>query len=672
MIPNGSFIYPQLPFNSPANFSQYYPENFHSLCAAEGLPIYQLAGVNGHSFMTNCPSYLSPPSANYLNPTAAAAAAGAYGAAYQNPSSYLYPGMGPPGSATAASLQMQPSQHSLFQSQHAAASQALLSANSLSNAFQYPSGACGQQGASTANAAALHAMRYGAMPANHSNSSSGAGSQVPPSNWAHFNHASNQMSLPPQSINMNSPNNQAYVSYSNSAPSALSHPSMHLSSGMSMHPHQSHLASLQLNSEMAANANSVAQSGLSSGANAQMNAALLHHAHHSHSHQASSAMYANYQANMAAAAAHSLAANSGQMACMPGMHLKSDGTGMEMLDNVSASMMNGMNGNTAVSSSALASLPATVHISSNGYMPQMMEVIWPSSHLPNAPVYCTGSAPLHLSSNSSASGVYGSTLGNCNSKTQSNMHGSNARSISSLPTVSCSTSSNNAYSKSSHNANLPNGHSSTSSSNVSAANGNATAATPNSGSTSSNQSNNSSKEKGPQAAIARHSASSSSSSYGPSHKKVYNGNGNVNSHSTYSNNNANKSKPMNGNLGNGSARYPLNSTDSTMSESPLCSEPPAPYSAPKQQPPQQQQQYSKQPATPIPHTSSLASISPPKVNGSVIGSPPAFVTKTVNGVQIYALAGNGDAGGMLDGTVPVTKSPPVGAMAGASVAYKAC
>jgi len=177
MIPNGSFIYPQLPFNSAANFSQFYPENFHGICPAEGLPIYQLAGMNGHSFMSNCPSYISAPSASYLSPTAATA--NAYTAApYQNaPTGYIYS----PGIATgpAQSIQLQPSQHSLaFQSQQAAAGQHLLPTGSIANTFQYPPGACAPQTAANSNQAALHAMGRYSLPSNHPHSSSSQTSQV--------------------------------------------------------------------------------------------------------------------------------------------------------------------------------------------------------------------------------------------------------------------------------------------------------------------------------------------------------------------------------------------------------------------------------------------------------------------------------------------------------------
>src|SRR5699024_3883204 len=97
--------------------------------------------------------------------------------------------------------------------------------------------------------------------------------------------------------------------------------------------------------------------------------------------------------------------------------------------NVSAGIMNG----TTNSSTGLASLTTTVHLTSNGYgMPQMMEVIWPSSHLPNAAAY----APLHLSNTSNGpSYATNSTTGNSKPH-QAPLPPSNNRSIPSVPASS--------------------------------------------------------------------------------------------------------------------------------------------------------------------------------------------------------------------------------------------
>lgn len=237
-IPNGSFMYPQMPYNAAsaaaaaaaANYSQYYGDGgFHSICAAEGMPLYQLAGMNGgHSFMSNCPtSYMTPSTANYLNQTAAAAAAAAaYSTPYHQtagpvtgytiypaamaqapsqapgPQSQPPPSMGmhtapPPTHSMAAAYQHHSQQQAAAAAAVAAANQAHMMANvpSMANAYghQYsaacagpPPGGNSAAGPQTApansnSAVALHAMRsYGGPlpPGHHLHPSSGQASQV--------------------------------------------------------------------------------------------------------------------------------------------------------------------------------------------------------------------------------------------------------------------------------------------------------------------------------------------------------------------------------------------------------------------------------------------------------------------------------------------------------------
>lgn len=236
MIHNGSFMYPQMPYNAAsaaaaaaaaANYSQYYGDNgFHSICAAEGMPLYQLAGMNGgHSFMSmsNCPtSYMTPSTASYLNQTAAAAYSNPYQTAAGPVTGYtIYPAaMGQaPSQAPQPQAQPPPSMgmhtappptqhHSMaaayqHHSQQAAAAAAVAAANqahmlanvtSMPNAYghQY-SAACGAAGgnagggggpqaaaANSNSAVALHAMRsYGApLPPGHHMHSGGQAAQV--------------------------------------------------------------------------------------------------------------------------------------------------------------------------------------------------------------------------------------------------------------------------------------------------------------------------------------------------------------------------------------------------------------------------------------------------------------------------------------------------------------
>lgn len=537
---------------------------------------------------------------------------------------------------------------------------------------------------------------------------------------------------------MNPSSSQQYIQYSSTSPAMSSHPSgMHLAAAsMPMHPHhphhQSHLSSMQSGGapEMNSTSGGLAPAGTSNlspvgGPGGQMSAALLHHAHHTHPHQA----YAShaYQANLA----HSLASNGGQLCGMPGMHLKADGTPLEMMDpNVSAGMMNGMNGSMAGTN---ASMPTTVHLTSNGYVPQMMEVIWqPSSHLPNAAYLSTAppvpsQAPpplqLHPISNPTNGAPYGASVNGGSGTSNGNskpLSGSNNRSISSQSSVNgvnsncnpSSTTGNNASypTKSAHtssstsasnsavataaataNGLMPNGYSSSSSSTLSPANNasgtgvgsNSASNLANSSSgvgggnsnTSSNQSNTNStpnsstltstcKEKAPN---GRHS----SSSYGPSHKKMYNGTGSNSSHNygNTSNNNINSTKStkvMNG-TGGGARYQQVNSslTDSSSAE-------PSPT-----EPPHKHQQHfpkaaSGQPGV-APQAQSSSSVSSSRVSGGLASAATlsnanaqALVTKTVNGVQIYALAGSSDEGG-----APITSPPHTPAAAVAPVAYKA-
>lgn len=150
---------PQMPFSSAANFSQFFPDNFSGVCQAEGLPLYQIAGMNGH-FMSNCPSYISSPSAQYINPTAATAA---FSSPYQGASGFIFPGVSP---GAASSIQL-PSQQSLFHAQSQHANPHLLSGTSLPSAHAY---AYSQAAGTNSNASALHALRY-PLPPNHLHSS---------------------------------------------------------------------------------------------------------------------------------------------------------------------------------------------------------------------------------------------------------------------------------------------------------------------------------------------------------------------------------------------------------------------------------------------------------------------------------------------------------------------
>ncbi|KAI2801786.1 hypothetical protein BLOT_009603 [Blomia tropicalis] len=321
VFPNGSFIYPQLPLSSAAaNYSQFFPENFHGVCAAEGMPLYQIAGMNGH-FMSSCPSFItSPTTPQYLTQSAS----NAYGSPYPNTTGYLYSNVPP--TPTPVNIQL-PSQHSMYHTpSHQHASQHLMSGTSMPNThpFQYSTAHCAAptqtNGTLPNGPAPMHAMRY-TMPPNHTLTLSSQPSQM------------NQMS---DMSNLNGAGN------------------------------------------------------MTQGSGSQMGSALLQH--HPHSHQ--TALY-NYPTSLVPGT-HAMANNNGNgMTCVPAnMHLKADGSGnIELMDNVQPALLNGhvmSNNGSNNPVSNVTTIPSTMHIGGNGYMPQMMEMaIWPGTHLAtNSGTYC--------------------------------------------------------------------------------------------------------------------------------------------------------------------------------------------------------------------------------------------------------------------------------------------
>lgn len=144
MMHGGSVIYSTLPYSNVVNYNQYYDNGY---CAAEGLPLYQIAGMNGH-FVSNCPSLLASPIAQqYFSPTSTNNALPAYSATYQS-ANYIYPSVSPGNSL----LSVPPNQP------------LLPGATTIPHAFQY-SPAC--NGITLANP--NNNMHYSLIP-NHPNS----------------------------------------------------------------------------------------------------------------------------------------------------------------------------------------------------------------------------------------------------------------------------------------------------------------------------------------------------------------------------------------------------------------------------------------------------------------------------------------------------------------------
>lgn len=160
---NGPLLYQQLPFANAANYNQFY-ENYHSLCPAEGMPIYQIAGLNGH-FVSNCPPILASQAAQYMTQSAA----NAFPTPYPNTAGYIYPGV-PNGAATSIQL---PSQHSQFHPPSQHTNLHLFSNTSIQtpHAFPYSNAACAQSGVSSSNAG-LHNLRYSLPSSHHSSNQS--------------------------------------------------------------------------------------------------------------------------------------------------------------------------------------------------------------------------------------------------------------------------------------------------------------------------------------------------------------------------------------------------------------------------------------------------------------------------------------------------------------------
>ncbi|KAJ6222202.1 hypothetical protein RDWZM_000747 [Blomia tropicalis] len=604
VFPNGSFIYPQLPLSSAAaNYSQFFPENFHGVCAAEGMPLYQIAGMNGH-FMSSCPSFItSPTTPQYLTQSAS----NAYGSPYPNTTGYLYSNVPP--TPTPVNIQL-PSQHSMYHTpSHQHASQHLMSGTSMPNThpFQYSTAHCAAptqtNGTLPNGPAPMHAMRY-TMPPNHTLTLSSQPSQM------------NQMS---DMSNLNGAGN------------------------------------------------------MTQGSGSQMGSALLQH--HPHSHQ--TALY-NYPTSLVPGT-HAMANNNGNgMTCVPAnMHLKADGSGnIELMDNVQPALLNGhvmSNNGSNNPVSNVTTIPSTMHIGGNGYMPQMMEMaIWPGTHLAtNSGTYCGPSVQ--------PNGVnYGGHSNGPNTGAHHSNHINGNRNGPLAHSTPATVISNNPYQKTTgqHNSvNMSNGHSpnpSSSSSTISATM---------SGFLSSNSSNglggNQANHNHNHSSISSSSSSSmkgggdkgsngrnGSSSYSSSHKKMYNNMNGNNQH--YSNNNCSntsKSKLINCNIPvNGNSRYHQTKpavTNDIIEQVPEKVQHHSTRSG-KQQPPSSMINGRSN----VTNGSSNMSSSSSSSSSSVTNSSQSFITKTVNGVQIYALANNGSesidssANNNIPNSPLVVHSPP--------------
>lgn len=397
---------------------------------------------------------------------------------------------------------------------------------------------------------------------------------------------------------MNSLNSQQqYIqTFSNNASPGINH-SLHLAT-LPIHP-QSHWSSLQINPGSEISNQTATTTPTTNLPSTQINPAILHTPSHP-PHQSS--IYSTYPSNMGNS--HSLTANSTQLHCVPNMHMKSDNSGIDVYENNAPAILSTPNINSNGSNSsgtAMTQLP-TVHMTNNGYMPQMMEVIWPS-----ATNYCANSnVTLNNAINSS------NTINNYGSVNNSKSHQttSSNRSASSAPLSN--SNNHNSYSKSTYSSSQSNNHLSNS----------ILSTTTSSAVNANNSIYVSSKDK---FANSRYN----NSSYCPSHKKMYNGNS---SHFGYGN--APKSKIVNGNVINNGGNTPRysNSTD-TSSDQPMSD-----YSSSSQV--SKQQYYSKLSAN-----SSNVSCSIGRSVTSITTTNVAqnFVTKTVNGVQIYALANNSES-----------------------------
>lgn len=155
MMHGGSVIYSTLPYSNVANYNQYY-DNVHGYCTAEGMPLYQIAGMNGH-FVSNCPSLLASPIAQqYFTPTSTNnAPISAYSATYQN-ANYIYPNVSP-GNSPMSMSSSHVNQHLL---------PGAPAANTIPPGYQYsPATACNGITLTNANNANI---RYPLIP-NHPN-----------------------------------------------------------------------------------------------------------------------------------------------------------------------------------------------------------------------------------------------------------------------------------------------------------------------------------------------------------------------------------------------------------------------------------------------------------------------------------------------------------------------
>lgn len=417
---------------------------------------------------------------------------------------------------------------------------------------------------------------------------------------------------------------QQYIQFSSTTSPGISHPSMHLAT-LPMHP-QSHYPSIQMNpgteisnSTVSTTAAAAPSTNMPSGVSTQLNPAILHTPTHAAAHQ-TAPLYANYASTMANS--HSLTSNSSQLPCVQNLHVKSDSTGMEIYDNnPPQAILNtpGINANGSAGSSG----PPQLHLANNGYMPQMMEVMWS----PPQPTTTYGSNMNNIS-NYQVNGSSGGSKTIPPNRTSSSSSSNNA-------------TSNGQYSKPVQAHNSSNSHSANSSNLP-------TPATTNSSNGSSNSSNCvTSKDKPAPLPQLSSNPRYNVSSYCPSHKKMYNGNGGNGGYSSSSI--ATKSKLINGNvINNNSIRY-SNSLDSDQSPD---------YGL-----------------KPVP---AYKTMNAPQINrNAVINSSPLiaqnFVTKTVNGVQIYALAGNPADCSSAEATVNPTSPPATpgsGNVASNTISYK--
>lgn len=618
LLQGGTFLYQGLQFSSiPANLSQFYSapasDSYHGMCSVEGMPLYQLANLNGH-FMPNClqQQILTAPAntAQYMNPTPSSVPQPPVNTTfspYQN-SGYLYAGA----NGATVPIPLQVHQHANLYQSNSGGQQSvavpshtnqshLIPSNAMANGTTYYSnGAQPSQPASISNSlpGSMHSLRYSLPPNQQANSTHNpvVSLYLPTINFV-------LIVFLYQRLSMNGTTGQ-YYQYQHAPTSNMeSHGSMHMVNGLapgsSMHSHNSHshhLASLHsMSSGMQPNTAAMTNMSAANVAplgNAQLNASTLMH----HPQQ-----YPTYPTM----SAHQLTAENSQLAAMAAacVHLKSDGNApLDMMDNSAMNAQHHLGAN-------------------NGYgMAPIMEVVWPQ-HMQGGPAPAYANAnPTHVAGNTYPTGKqYPSSYANV--RTNSNCVSSTSSAASCVN-----------YNKSSHNPNcvpLTNNHITNSSAN------------PASG-VSSKESQYSAPSK------VNNSRHANTSNYS-TNKKSHNGTVNGVASSGYA-----KSKMVNG---SSSGRYsnetcdqPSHADHATTNSSKSSSSAASCNSSYSSKPCQHSALANSVPNGAA-NTSSARSSQ--MVNGTAVAASSVnpqtvqaqtYVTKTVNGVQIYALA-NGEQNG---------------------------